>query len=70
MGVYARFTKETSDNEFADTLLHPVEYSFSVESPEALIVDCGLELVAPCINQFDDEPIYRFDEAVNMRNAR
>jgi 2-polyprenyl-3-methyl-5-hydroxy-6-metoxy-1,4-benzoquinol methylase len=45
--------KDRSEVEFADSFLQPVEYSFTVESLESLCASCGLELIAPCINQFD-----------------
>jgi SAM-dependent methyltransferase len=45
--------KETTEAELADALLQPVEHSFTVESLEALADGCGLETVAPCINQYD-----------------
>lgn len=45
--------KDLPEPALADSLLQPVEYSFTVESLEALTTSCGLELVAPCINQFD-----------------
>jgi hypothetical protein len=52
----ARFLKslgEISESHLADRLLQPIEYSFTIESLESLLADCRLELVAPCINQFD-----------------
>jgi len=30
-----------------------VEYSFTIDSLEALSTDCGLELLTPCVNQYD-----------------
>jgi len=50
---FLKSLKETSEIEFADALLQPVEYSFTVESLESLLADSGLDLVASCINQFD-----------------
>jgi SAM-dependent methyltransferase len=44
---------EKSEAEFADALLQPVEHSYTVESFESLCAGCGLELIAPRINQFD-----------------
>jgi 2-polyprenyl-3-methyl-5-hydroxy-6-metoxy-1,4-benzoquinol methylase len=46
---------EISESHLADRLLQPIEYSFTIESLESLLADCGLELVAPCINQFDKD---------------
>ena len=37
----------------ADSLLQPVEFSYTVESLAALARSCGLELLLPCVNQFD-----------------
>jgi len=54
----ARFLKSLggiSETQLADALLQPVEYSFTIESLESLLADCGLELVAPCISQFDKD---------------
>src|SRR6185295_2613788 len=45
--------KECPEAKLADSLLQPVEYSFTLRSLESLIGSCNLELLAPCINQFD-----------------
>jgi SAM-dependent methyltransferase len=45
--------KECPEAKLADSLLQPIEYSFTVRSLEALIGSCNLELLVPCINQFD-----------------
>ena len=37
----------------ADVLIQPVENSYTVESLEDLAASCNLELVAPCVNMFD-----------------
>jgi SAM-dependent methyltransferase len=37
----------------ADDLLQPVEQSYTVESLNCLANDCDLEILMPCINQFD-----------------
>jgi SAM-dependent methyltransferase len=37
----------------ADTLVQPVEFSYTVESLAAMARDCGLEIVAPCPNNHD-----------------
>ena len=42
-----------SEAEFADALLQPVEHSYTVESLQELLAECGLELLVPCINQYD-----------------
>ena len=53
---FARHAKSLSDmeeSEIADLLIQPVEYSYTVESLNALAAQCGLELVLPCYDQFD-----------------
>lgn len=45
--------KDGAESKLADTLIQPVEYSYTVESLEELIKSCGLELVSPRINIFD-----------------
>ena len=45
--------KECPEAKLADSLLQPIEYSFTVRSLESLIGSCNLELLVPCINQFD-----------------
>ena len=42
-----------SESKLADTLIQPVEQSYTVESLAALTESCGLEIVAPKINLFD-----------------
>ena len=37
----------------ADSLLQPVEQSYTVESLDCMARDCDLELLMPCINRFD-----------------
>lgn len=49
----AQWFKVKSEAEFADALLQPIEYTFTVESLDEAARSCGLELAAPCINQFD-----------------
>jgi len=45
--------KNLPESHLADTLMQPVEYSYTVESLEELARLCRLELVAPCLNQVD-----------------
>ncbi len=45
--------KECPEAKLADSLLQPIEYSYTVRSFESLIGSCNLELLVPCINQFD-----------------
>ncbi len=42
-----------SDAQFADTFLQPVEQSYTVESLQALVKDCGLELLHPQVTLWD-----------------
>lgn len=44
---------ETPESQFADTLLQPVLYGYTVESLGELAEKCNLELLLPCLNQFD-----------------
>lgn len=45
--------RDISEPAIADTLIQPVEYSYTVESLEEMADGCGLEFVAPCLNIFD-----------------
>lgn len=45
--------QHVSEAQFADALLQPVEHSYTVESLQELLGECGLELLLPCINQYD-----------------
>jgi len=45
--------QRASESEFADALLQPVEHCYTVESLQELVTACGLELLLPCINQYD-----------------
>jgi SAM-dependent methyltransferase len=45
--------KSMPDAAIADTLIQPVEYSYTVESLSEMATDCGLELLLPCVNAFD-----------------
>ena len=42
-----------SEAALADTLMQPVLYNYTVESLEQMADSCGLELLVPCLNQFD-----------------
>jgi SAM-dependent methyltransferase len=41
------------DAAIADTLIQPVEHSYTVESLREMAAGCGLELLLPCVNAFD-----------------
>lgn len=45
--------KDCPEPMLADTLLQPVEHSYTVETLGQMATFCGLELVCPCINPFD-----------------
>jgi len=45
--------KECPESKLADSLLQPIEYSYTFSSFESLVGSCNLELLVPCINQFD-----------------
>lgn len=51
--TFLEINKDFPEAAMADNLLQPVEYSFTVESLQDLIDSCGLELLVPCINQYD-----------------
>jgi hypothetical protein len=45
--------RDEPETALADTLLQPVEQAFTISSLMGLTGGCGLEVVTPCINQFD-----------------
>lgn len=45
--------KEGPPSRVADALIQPVEYSYTVESLEALALSCGMTILAPCTNIVD-----------------
>ncbi len=53
MGMFLSTQQGTPDAAFADYLIQPVEYSYTVESLEELSASRGLEYLMPCANQFD-----------------
>lgn len=53
MGEYLRTLKGEPEAMIADTLLQPVEHSYTVESLGELLAGAGLEFWLPCLNQFD-----------------
>ncbi len=53
MSVFLSDYKDADIARMADALLQPVEYSYTVESLSKLVRDCDLELLLPCVNQFD-----------------
>jgi 2-polyprenyl-3-methyl-5-hydroxy-6-metoxy-1,4-benzoquinol methylase len=48
----SRFLRK-SEEALADALMQPVLYNYTVESLEEMAEGCGLELLTPCLNQFD-----------------
>jgi SAM-dependent methyltransferase len=44
--------RNVHDSKFADALIQPVELSYTVESLNALVTECGLEMLLPCYDQF------------------
>jgi SAM-dependent methyltransferase len=44
--------RNTHESKFADALIQPVELSYTVESLNALVTECGLKLTLPCYDQF------------------
>jgi len=53
MGPWLATYADRSDAELADSLVQPVEHSYTVESLDELGRDAGLEMLAPYPNQFD-----------------
>ncbi len=53
MATWLKGYKGATEAAVADALMQPVEYSYTVRSLEELTAACGLEMVQPCINQFD-----------------
>jgi SAM-dependent methyltransferase len=54
-GYLSRYGDNAPESMIADELLQPVLYSYTVESLEDMAASCGLELLLPCLNQFDRE---------------
>lgn len=53
MSEFLRAQKNNREEALADTLLQPVEHSYTVESMGRLLKNAGLEFWLPCLNQFD-----------------
>lgn len=45
--------RNTSEAEFADALIQPVEHSYTVDTFNDLGESCGLEIMAPMVNEHD-----------------
>lgn len=52
IGVISKY-RGYSDAMLADELLQPVLHHYTVESLADMAASCGLELLLPCLNQFD-----------------
>lgn len=52
IGIVAAY-REKSDAMLADELLQPVLHSYTVETLAEMAAACGLEILLPCLNQFD-----------------
>jgi len=53
MGALLKTYADCPEEQVADTLLQPIEFSYTVESLNQLAVDCNLETLMPCLSQFD-----------------
>lgn len=53
MGDFLRSHAGIHEAEMADTLIQPVEYSYTIESLEKMADDANLEYLSSCVNQFD-----------------
>src|SRR5882672_2467789 len=56
LGSYLnRYDADSPESMLADELLQPLLYSYTVESLQEMVASCNLELLLPCLNQFDRE---------------
>jgi hypothetical protein len=53
MAQFLESLLKVPESALADTLLQPVEYSYTIESFESLVASCNLEMLTPCLNQYD-----------------
>jgi SAM-dependent methyltransferase len=53
MGEFIRSFADAPEAAMADSLLQPVEYSYTIESLASLAGECNLECLLHCLNQFD-----------------
>jgi len=53
MGAWLSGQRDRPEAHLADTLIQPVEHSYTVESLARMAADAGLELLAPCPNAHD-----------------
>jgi len=53
MSDFLAAQKDDPEEALADSLLQPVEHSYTVESMGRLLKSAGLEFWLPCLNQFD-----------------
>jgi len=53
LGRHLSSLKNCEESMLADTLLQPVLHSYTVESLEEMAEGSNLEILSPCINQFD-----------------
>lgn len=53
MSDFLKAQKDDPEEALADSLLQPVEHSYTVESMGRLLNSAGLEFWLPCLNQFD-----------------
>jgi SAM-dependent methyltransferase len=53
MAPFLKNLESGPESQLADSLLQPVEHSYTVSSLERLAASCGLEYAAHCISRFD-----------------
>ena len=53
LGILSNNHSDCPESMLADELLQPVLYSYTVESLEEMAATCNLEILLPCLNQFD-----------------
>lgn len=53
MQAFLNSFRQSSPEKFADALIQPVEYNYTVQTINELAQSCGLELLMPAVNIFD-----------------
>ena len=53
MGELLADLKDAPDEQLADSLMQPVENSYTIETLQQMADECGLELVTPCLSPWD-----------------
>lgn len=67
LGQLLKSKRGQPDAEIADALLQPVEYSYTMESLNDLVTEQNLEILQPCVNQFDKN-VDSFDWGMDFKD--